>query len=269
MTVLQASPGKIGVPLARSAREAQAYDDGSVTETCDRWVKRVPHVAQCPNTTLGERRFARLLGERVAGARAMDVGCATGLLTSELHALGARSVYGFDISPQHIEQARSQFGDLAGVSFGVHDAQAPMEGRFDLIAGRSVLHHLDFRKALPILFERNLVPGGRMVFMEPMSHPLTLAFHRLVRSAHTADEWPLTPAGAAWLRDRFAAGILPVNLLSFPAGVLSSFVFSSYDNRLTRLADRVDRSLERRPRLASRGRQAIIVIDRPPTVRLA
>lgn len=269
MTVPQPSPGEIDAPDARSLREARAYDEGCVTETCDRWVKRVPHVVRCANTARGERAFEQLLGERAVGARAMDVGCATGLLTGELHALGARSVYGFDISPQQIELARSQFGDLAGVSFGVHDAEAPIEGRFDLIAGRSVLHHLDFRRALATLFERNLAPGGRMVFMEPMSNPLTLAFHRFVRSAHTADEWPLIPADAAWLRGRFGAGILPVNLVSFPAGVVSSFVFSSHNNPLMAFADRVDRSLERRRRLSARGRQGIIVIDRPPTVRLA
>jgi 2-polyprenyl-3-methyl-5-hydroxy-6-metoxy-1,4-benzoquinol methylase len=264
MTVGQSSPDWADVAHARSSREALAYDEGCVTVTCDRWVKRVSHVVLGPNTVLGEQRFACLLGERVVGGSALDVGCATGSLSSELHRLGARTVLGFDVSPQHVEQARAEHGGLAGVTFAVHDAAAPVEGRFDVIAGRSILHHLDFRGILPRLFERNLKPGGRMVFMEPMSHPLNIAFHRLVRSAHTSDEWPLTPADAHWLRRRFDARILPINLLSFPAGVFSSFFLPSHDNRLMRLADRVDRSLERRRRVLARGRQGIVVIDRPP-----
>lgn len=219
MTAQQRTRGSALTSRVRSLREAQAYDEGQVSETCDRWVQRVSHVVDCPNTALGEQRFLALLGERVVGASAMDVGCATGSLASKLHAMGARSVYGFDISVQHIEQARCDYGTLEGVTFAVHDAGAPIARQFDVIAGRSILHHLDFRTVLPTLFERNLKPGGRMVFMEPMSHPLTLAFHRLVRSAHTADEWPLTVADVAWLQGRFAAQVLPINLLSFPAGI--------------------------------------------------
>ena len=248
----------------RASREAAAYDEGQVSETCQRWIMRVPHVIGCHNTVLGEQRFQRLLGERASGARAMEVGCGTGVTASKLSSLGASSVYAFDVSHRQIEQARAEFGDLAGVTFAVQDADAPMAGQFDLIVGRSILHHVDFRSILPRLFEENLAPGGRMLFMEPMSHPLTLAFHRFVRGAHTPDEWPITPADVAWLRERFAARVMPINLLSFPAGAFSSFVFSSADNPLTRLADSIDGRLERRRRLMARGRQGIVVVDRPP-----
>ncbi len=234
-----------------------------MSEECHRWIMRVPHVVECDNTALGERRFRQLLSERAGSARAMDVGCGAGVVTCQLHSLGASSVYAFDVSQRQIEQARAEYRDLEGVTFGVQGAEVPISGQFDLIVGRSILHHLDFRSILPRLFEENLAPGGRMVFMEPMSHPLTLAFHRLVREAHTADEWPLTPADVAWLHQRFAARVVPINLISFPAGAFSSFVFSTPDNVLMRVADSVDRRLERRRRLRARGRQGIIVIDRP------
>jgi SAM-dependent methyltransferase len=216
-----------------------------------------------PNTQLGEQRFRALLGERIPGASVMDVGCGSGVLSRELSLMGARSVYGFDLSRRQIDAAYAHTSDLEGVTFGVHGADEPVAERFDVIAGRSILHHLDFRELLPRLFERNLLPGGRMVFMEPMGHPLTLAFHHLVRSAHTPDEWPITPADAAWLRSGFDARIIPINLLSFPAGVVSSLVLSSPENRLMRMADTLDRRLERNGWLAARGRQGIIVIDRP------
>jgi 2-polyprenyl-3-methyl-5-hydroxy-6-metoxy-1,4-benzoquinol methylase len=250
-------------PTSRAAREALSYDEDDLWSTTHRWHERVMHVLTGPNTLAGERRFDSLLAARARGGRVLDVGCGRGSLTRHLHALGAASVYGFDISEHEIERARVECRGLDGVSFAVQGAEAPLEGRFELIAGRSILHHIDFREVVPRLYEHNLEPGGRMIFMEPFSHPLTLAFHKLVRSAHTSDEWPLTAADVVWLRRRFAARVLPVNLLSFPAGIVSSLLLKRPDNLLMRAADALDRSLERRPFFQARGRQGIVVIERP------
>lgn len=247
---------------SRAVREAHSYDEGVVWRETHRWHERVSHVLSGPNTMSAERCFDSLIAARARGARAMDIGCGRGALSRTLHSLGATSVYGFDISQHEVEQARSECQGLEGLSFGVHGAEAPIEGRFDLIVGRSILHHIDFRDIAPRLYERNLAPAGRMIFMEPMSHPLTLAFHRLVRSAHTPDEWPLTPADVDWLQRRFVVHVLPINLLSFPAGILSSLLLKSPENALMRLADAIDRSLQRRPFFRARGRQGIVVIDR-------
>jgi SAM-dependent methyltransferase len=197
----------------------------------------------------------------------MDVGCGTGALAAELHDLGARSVYAFDVSLREVEQARAHYGSLEGVAFHVHGVDDPIQGSFDLIVGRSILHHVNFRSAVRNLFSRNLAPGGRMLFMEPMSHPLGLLFHLLVRSAHTADERPLTPEDVRWMRMEFDAHIRPVNFVSFPAGAISSLILPSADNALMRAADSIDQALERRPRLAAWGRQGIIVIDREAVER--
>jgi SAM-dependent methyltransferase len=228
-----------------------------------RWKARVPHVMDGPNSRLGNGRFRALLSERVGGGSVLELGCGGGELSAELHAMGASAIYGFDVSPRQIEEARARCDGLQGVAFHVHGAEAPIAERFDVIVGQAILHHIDFRTILGTLYEKNLLPGGRMVFLEPMSHPLTLGFYRLVRSAHTPEEWPITPADVDWLRRRFAARVVPINLFSFPAGVLSSLVLSSDDNGLMRFADRVDRRLERRRRLLGRGREGIIVIDRP------
>jgi SAM-dependent methyltransferase len=247
---------------SRAAREAESYDHGQVWSNTHRWHERVMHVLTGPNTMAGERCFDSLIAGRARGGRVMDVGCGRGALSRGLHGLGAASVYGFDISEYEVEQARSSCRGLDGVSFGVHGAEAPIEGQFDLIVGRSILHHIDFREIVPRLYERNLAPAGRMIFMEPMSHPLTLAFHHLVRSAHTSDEWPLTPADVTWLRQRFTVHVIPINLLSFPAGIVSSLLLDSPDNALMRCADAIDRSLDRRPFFTARGRQGIILVDR-------
>jgi hypothetical protein len=106
-----------------------------------------------------------------------------------------------------------------------------------------------------------------MVFMEPMSHPMTIAFHRLVRGAHTPGEYPLSRSDVGWLERTFPhCRVHPINFLSFPAGVLSSYLFRSADNSLTRATDAIDRRLERRGGLRGYARQAIIVIEKASAV---
>ncbi len=103
-----------------------------------------------------------------------------------------------------------------------------------------------------------------MLFWEPMSHPCTLAFHKFVRSAHSEDEWPLTPSDVRWLRSTFPnVHVRPVNLVALLTNALSSLVMSSPDNFVSRLGDRIDRRLERRPRLAPYGQMGIVTIDKP------
>ncbi|HEV7161963.1 MAG TPA: class I SAM-dependent methyltransferase [Solirubrobacteraceae bacterium] len=98
---------------------------------------------------------------------------------------GQRSVYGFDLSRRQIDAAYAHTSDLEGVTLGVHGADEPVGERFDVIAGRSILHHLDFRELLPRLFERNLLPGGRMVFMGQWATPSRSPPSSCALSAHT------------------------------------------------------------------------------------
>lgn len=247
----------------RARREAAAYDEDRVWERSNAWNVRVAHVFHGPNTTRGESAARALMAAAVAGGgRALDVGCGDGHSSVGVLELGASYVLGIDIAPSMIEKAR-QLEQPGRMEFGLVGAHEPIEGEFDLVFGRSVLHHIDFRTFLERTYADNLARGGRMAFMEPLAHPLTLAFHRLVPSAHTPDERPLRPADLRWMRERFPRTlVVPVNLLSFPVGVLSSFLFRDADNALTRAADRADRALER-PRLIPFYRQGLLVVDKP------
>ena len=101
-----------------------------------------------------------------------------------------------------------------------------------------------------------------MLFMEPMAHPLTILFHRVVRSAHTPDEFPILPRDVAWMEDKLGARIRPINHLSFPAGIVSSLVLGAADNPLMRAADRIDFALAGRRRLRAYGRQGIVLVEK-------
>ena len=245
--------------------ERAAYDEGAVFEQSDAWNQRVPHVFQAPNTDRGEQLFAQLLAEAVrTGGRVLDVGCGSGDTARQAVALGADEVLAVDLSQRLVDEAIER-GDAGGrIEFRVQDLHKPVEGCFRLIVGRSILHHIDWRPFLQQAFTENLEAGGHMVFMEPMRHPMTVAFHRIVRSAHTPGEYPLGRRDVRWLEATFPrSAVHPINFVTFPAGVLSSYLFRDPANFLTRAADAIDRRLERFSSLRWYARQAILVIAKP------
>jgi len=247
----------------RTGRERLVYDEGGVDDRSRAWHARARHVLEGPNTLRGEAAWSALIHEAVGhGGRVLDVGCGTGNTALRALSCGATYVLGVDISERQLAGAWDK--QLPGtLEFRVADVQEPLgEEPFDLVLGRSVLHHIDFRKFLDRVARTNLAPGGRMLWMEPLAHPLSLAFHRLVPSAHTPDEYPLLPSDLAWIREQFPeTKIVPINWLSFPAGVLSSFVFSTADNWLMRAADRGDEAMLRLPQVVPYARQGIIAIS--------
>lgn len=249
----------------RDRREQEAYADEAMTQANAAWQGRVRHILQGPTAMRGwEDAYGLLSAKLGTDKRALDVGCGPGYYTNKIRQLGAGYVLGYDISEHYVDMARHDYGVAGELEFRVHSAHDPVEGLFDVVCGFAVLHHLDFRSFLPDAYARNLKPGGRMLFWEPMSHPVIVAFHKFVRSAHSADEWPIAPRDVRWLRETFEhVSVRPINLAATFTNAASSLVFQDPDNRLSRLGDRIDRHLERRPRLAPYGQMGIIVIDKP------
>jgi SAM-dependent methyltransferase len=249
----------------RDHREAEAYADAGMTAVNDAWQQRFSHIPHGPTMRRGWEELYGLISAKLArGGRVLDLGCGPGVQSAKLLELGADHVLGIDISEHYIAEAERDRAIPGRLEFRLHSAHEPIEGTFEVICGFAVLHHFDFREVLSDAYERNLAAGGRMVFLEPMGHPLTIAFHAFVRSAHSDDEWPITPADVRWLRNRFQqVAVRPVNLVSTVTNAISSLVFPEPENPLSRLGDRIDRGLERRRRLAPYGQMGIIAIDKP------
>ena len=247
---------------SRAEREREAYDERHVFEHSHAWHVRFRHVFECPNTVAHERLFAERLREGGAGKRMLELGSGDGSQARELVATGAAYVYGIDVSQKFVALANEKA--IPGrLEFAQKDAMEPLEGRFDVIFGRAILHHLDYLEVLERLHRDNLAKGGFMIFIEPLgSHPLIRLFHLVARSAHTPDERPFFRDDLRRLRERFARfEVIPFNFLSFPSALASTFLFRRADNPLLRLCDRADRWLARRaPFLAPSFRQAIFVI---------
>ena len=99
------------------------------------------------------------------GARVLEVGCGTGVLTRMLARLpSVGSVVGTDIAEALLARARSLAADLPDVSFEQADAGSlPFaDARFDVVVFDSVLSHLPAPAAALAETFRVLRPGGRV-----------------------------------------------------------------------------------------------------------
>jgi ubiquinone/menaquinone biosynthesis C-methylase UbiE len=100
-----------------------------------------------------------------AGARdldVLDVGCGQGIDLCEYALAGARAT-GIDITPRHLELARSHLAELAVVAHVVRgDAeQLPFSNdSFDRVSSNGVLHHTPDMPAALSEIRRVLRPGG-------------------------------------------------------------------------------------------------------------
>jgi ubiquinone/menaquinone biosynthesis C-methylase UbiE len=96
-------------------------------------------------------------------ARALDVGCGTGVLTRMLaRHPGVGAVVGVDLAPSLLERAAELAADVPNVSFREGDARGlPFaEGSFDAVVFDSALSHIPGPEAALAEAVRVLSPGG-------------------------------------------------------------------------------------------------------------
>lgn len=107
-------------------------------------------------------------------ARALEVGCSIGMLTSELAARCAQLV-ATDIAPRPVELARERLAGASHVEFSVMNAPEEWpDGSFDLVVLSEVGYYLD-EPTLRQLFARSigsLTPDGVIVACH-WRHPVT------------------------------------------------------------------------------------------------
>ena len=116
-----------------------------------------------------ERR-AKLIIEAAnitAASVTLEIGCGTGVFT-ELVSRSRADITACDLCEELLELAFKK-SYASQVNFTNEDAAqlgAEHNGRYDVVWGSSVLHHLDFKLFLPAV-QRLMKPGGRFVFAEP------------------------------------------------------------------------------------------------------
>lgn len=114
------------------------------------------------NVELYDRLSGGRLGRPQAGARALDIGCDTGLLLDVLRELGYRTE-GIERSPAGL-QAQAAGHEVHALDIEVTDLGL---GRFDLITMTHVLEHLREPVRGLVWIRRHLAPGGLAVIEVP------------------------------------------------------------------------------------------------------
>ncbi|NOT55539.1 MAG: class I SAM-dependent methyltransferase [Deltaproteobacteria bacterium] len=141
------------------------------------------------------RAYWAALGD-IQGKSVLDFGCGEGWSTLAYARNGA-AVYSFDISS---ESVRNLIHDAtrAGVASCIHPAVMAAEAlgypdeAFDLVLGVSILHHVDL-DCVGAEIARVLKPGGRALFIEPLSHNWLLQLFRwLTPARRTPTEQPMS-----------------------------------------------------------------------------
>lgn len=229
---------------SRGRREIEAYASGKHRENRKSLYARFSHVYSNPNSQRQADYFEEFVREKALNRDVLDVGCGTGWSSQQMLEMGAKSVDGIDISADMLVEARSiedsrlRFFE-ADVTKGVYQHTGR---KYDLIVGRAILHHLDYRTALKLLYGESLAPGGSMIFLEPLGEGLMMkTYWRFTQALHTPDERPFYARDIAWMESEFPEfKMLGFNFFSFPASVVSSAVFRKPDNALLKTTDKLD-----------------------------
>jgi SAM-dependent methyltransferase len=141
-----------------------------------------------------DRQHNALIAARVAGNRVLDVGCGYGSLVNYLRSRGFQAE-GIDFDPASIEAASRLFPEAAVHLENAESLERYPAGSFDSLVLKDALHHLvcegDFRAACAT-FRRLLVPGGRVVVLDP--NPMWIL--RLARRVAAHDDVSVDPQRA-------------------------------------------------------------------------
>jgi SAM-dependent methyltransferase len=123
----------------------------------------------------------------------LECGCGTGSNAIAFARHGAQ-VVAIDISEVAIGLAKENaIAQRVEVDFRAMNVEAMdfSDATFDMVCGRSILHHLRTNVALSEI-TRVLKPDGKAVFLEPMGHNVLVnLFRRLTPGLRTEDEHPL------------------------------------------------------------------------------
>jgi SAM-dependent methyltransferase len=236
----------MSIDSERIAREKAAYDEGDFTSVRRRFHTLYKYVYGSPNSLRIKALWQGLVRDALSNGRVLEVGCGEGWDCRKFLDWGAAEVHGIDLSSSMLAVARQHEGPR--LKFFQHDLHQPWPHQYDVIVGRSVLHHLDYRDILSKLYDNNLKPGGQMVFVEPLGQGLLMRIYWAVGSrVHTPDERPFKKDDIRWLQSRFPSfEIVSMNYASLPAACLSWALGIPPDNVMTRFADRLDVSLAER-----------------------
>lgn len=142
--------------------------------------------------------LADVLGDDLATARMLDIGCHNGFFSFDIAARGAQHVTGVDLRDMNIDQARF-LADVYGfdnVTFTTSDVNALPDDQYDVVMNLGVLYHVT--DPLPFLRQtydltRRLAVIDTVVDPDPVSAFVFLADKDVSHAAEGRDVMELHP----------------------------------------------------------------------------
>lgn len=188
----------------------ETYFDRTATKvwerlTSDAPVSRIRETVRKGRDEMRAKMLARLPRD-MTGARVLDAGCGTGLMTTELAARGA-DVVAVDISPSLIEIAGRRLPEdlKARVTFAAGDMLSPDLGQFDHVMAMDSLIYYgedDICRAVDGLALRT---SNSIVFTVPPRTPILMAMWQTGKLFPQADRSPtMVPQGTRRLSKALA-----------------------------------------------------------------
>lgn len=175
-------------PTGRQLREEAFHDDWARSMDLDEIL--VKESFEAP-TALENQYVREQIGD-LRGKRVLELGCGAGE-GSVYFALQGAQVVATDISSGMIEisgRLAQKYGvDIHAKKMTAEQIEYP-EASFDIVYGNGVLHHVDFKSAVREA-ARVLKPGGKAVFIEPLSYnPVINVYRRIAKTVRTPEERP-------------------------------------------------------------------------------
>lgn len=208
--------------------------------------------------------------EPLAGRTVLDFACGSGVTSAWLAGRGAK-VTGVDLSAGAIEGARELHRKVGvEVELLCTDTVALPDGanrRFDRLAGRYALHHVDPRAVAPVL-GGYLAPGGKAAFLETMAtNPLLMVARRHLVGRFglprfgTLDERPLGREDVMALADSLGDPSILVGEMTF-LRVFDRQVLGFRSPVISKALRGLDDRMGRSERLKSLSYKQILVFQR-------
>ncbi len=172
------------------------YFDRTATKVWERLTSDAPVSRIRETVRQGRDRMRAVMLARLPddlrGARVLDAGCGTGLMTAELAARGA-TVVAVDISPQliGIAEARLAEGLRPRVTFAAGDMTDPAHGRFDYVLAMDSLIYYSTPDIAAALHKIGSRTAQSIVFTVAPRTPFLMAFFGMGKLFPRADRSPV------------------------------------------------------------------------------